>query len=1285
MKSQTFWSVLLIFLVCTSLTAANYYVAPNGNDSNNGSQNSPFKTITKAISEASSGDTIFLRAGNHNYSSTIVITKNGNASNPIKMYAYNNEKPILNFNMSENSSSRGVVLDGDYWHWKGITIQGAGDNGMLLSGNNNIIENCIFRNNKDSGLQLSRYNTSANSISQWPSNNLILSCESYDNRDSDNEDADGFAAKLTSGTGNIFRKCVAHHNIDDGWDLYTKSDTGPIGTVTLEDCIAHSNGTLTSGGTSGGGDKNGYKLGSSAHKINHIVRRCIAYNNGKHGFTDNGNIGNIEFSNNTSYNNEGYNFHTRDGGSHTFKNNISFGISQKDRLRGNFSAPNSFIGEEGGFTVNSSDFQTLSQASNANPTTNGFLKLKSGSDLIDAGVKTSGISYNGSRPDLGAIEFGGTVDPPTGGDPEINLSASAGDKTVTLNWSIDNLTVTSQEIFRDTDSNPDGRVRIATVNATTRNYNDTSISNGTTYYYWIKVNSSLNSNSVSATPSGGGDSGGGDSNIRIEDTDAGTISYDGSLKSYSTADNGKAINLSNSAGKEIEWQFNAATAGSYQITLRYTRKASMNNSVDMVINGSSQTISLSETASSTFTTTSFTSALTNGANEIILRTNASGESADIDWIEINTTSTNRLSMSQMAAFRIEDTDSGTISYDGSLKSYSAADNGTAINLSNSSGKEIKWNFNSSSAGNSQITLRYTRKASMNNSVVILVNGTSQVISLSETASSAFTTSSFSANLRSGSNEIILRTNAGGESADIDWIEINGGEIIDPPPPGDSDINLSASAGDGSIRLNWTVSDLTVTSQEIYRDTNSDPNGRVRIASVSANTRSYVDNDVNNGTPYFYWIKANGSVNSNVTSATPQGDDGGGGTGDANYDLIGFATLDGGTTGGQGGTSINCSTGDCILDAIKRKKDGDISQPLIIFVNGTITPSNTSATKIDVKEVEDISIIGVGTRGLFDGIGIKIYKSSNIIVQNVTVRRVRIGDKDAISIEGPADHIWIDHCELYAEYQNVDKDYYDGLLDAKRDAEYITYSYNYMHDSWKMMLVGSSDTDKDDRKVTIHHNYFDNVNSRMPLYRGGRAHVFNNYYSGVESTGINTRAGACVKIENNYFKDAKNPIVWAYADEEGKVDQSGNTFDNVTFDFSRDDVNEPGNCSLSIPYSYNSSLNATRDVPSIVVANAGVGKIGSNFTMTNHFQSYSKTEELIVYPLPLEGRNDLTIELPRYTGKETIRVVNLMGIEVLNRPAKAKKDIIDVSNLSEGQYIIQLKTSADTKLKMFIKN
>jgi hypothetical protein len=88
----------------------------------------------------------------------------------------------------------------------------------------------------------------------------------------------------------------------------------------------------------------------------------------------------------------------------------------------------------------------------------------------------------------------------------INLSASAGSNQASLTWSYTDTTVAAtQEVFRDIDSNPSGRVRIATVSTGTRSYSDTSVSNGTTYWYWIKNTNSgtvTNSNAASVTPNG---------------------------------------------------------------------------------------------------------------------------------------------------------------------------------------------------------------------------------------------------------------------------------------------------------------------------------------------------------------------------------------------------------------------------------------------------------------------------------------------------------------------------------------------------------------------------------------------------------------------------------------------------------------------------------------------------------------------------------------------------------------------------------------------------------------
>ena len=248
---------------------------------------------------------------------------------------------MLNFSaQSEDPANRGLAVGGSYWHIRGIIVERAGDNGILLAGNNNIIERTVTRFNRDSGLQLSRLIADAPQ-SQWPSNNLVVSSESHDNADSDGEDADGFAPKLTVGPGNVFRYTVSHNNIDDGYDLFTKSDTGPIGAVTIEDSLAYENGTLSDGSQAGNGDRNGYKLGGEDIGVNHIVRRNIAVDNGKHGFTFNRNPGSMTVSDNISTDNAERNFNF-DAGTSVFRGNTSCDSGSNDRIIGNSDSSNQF-------------------------------------------------------------------------------------------------------------------------------------------------------------------------------------------------------------------------------------------------------------------------------------------------------------------------------------------------------------------------------------------------------------------------------------------------------------------------------------------------------------------------------------------------------------------------------------------------------------------------------------------------------------------------------------------------------------------------------------------------------------------------------------------------------------------------------------------------------------------------------------------------------------------------------------------------------------------------------
>lgn len=186
------------------------YVSPSGTDSAAGTSTAP-TTLTSAISRITAGGTIYVRGGTYTYASTVTIPagNNGTSTTRTTLSAYPGETPVLNFSsQTESSSNRGLQLNANYWHIKGLVVERAGDNGIYVGGSNNVIERTVTRFNRDTGLQLGRISSST-PAADWPANNLILSAESHDNADSDGEDADGFAAKLTTGAGNVFRYAVS--------------------------------------------------------------------------------------------------------------------------------------------------------------------------------------------------------------------------------------------------------------------------------------------------------------------------------------------------------------------------------------------------------------------------------------------------------------------------------------------------------------------------------------------------------------------------------------------------------------------------------------------------------------------------------------------------------------------------------------------------------------------------------------------------------------------------------------------------------------------------------------------------------------------------------------------------------------------------------------------------------------------------------------------------------------------------------------------------------------------
>ena len=311
----------------------------------------------------------------------------------------------------------------------------------------------------------------------------------------------------------------------------------------------------------------------------------------------------------------------------------------------------------------------------------------------------------------------------------------------------------------------------------------------------------------------------------------------------------------------------------------------------------------------------------------------------------------------------------------------------------------------------------------------------------------------------------------------------------------------------------------------------------------------------------------------------------------NFALVGFATQNGGTKGGQGGTTVTATT------YAQLKSYAESATTYIIMVEGTVS-NGTAGGQIRIKSNK--SLIGVGSTAFLSGVGLDMTSQNNIIVQNLKITLVGtsspkdINGGDCISISGTSKNIWIDHCELYSENPDTqtDIDKYDGLLDIKQQTGFITLSWNYFHDHHKCGLVGAADDDLNaDRLVTMHHNYYNRIKLRIPMYRGATGHFFNNYIKDSDKAS-EIRANTCVRMEKNYYDGFDQFAIYTTADSPGKTERIDNYLSETQ---SRA---YPANCTASIPYTYSNVLTSTTaDVKTIVPQYAGVGKLGTCTTKT----------------------------------------------------------------------------------------
>lgn len=448
---------------------ATYYMSTTGNDgTGDGSIGSPWKTIEHSSAQLNPGDTLYIRGGTHRSAKADTIVNrfyingmDGTSGNIITITNYPGETVVFNLDDvyvpgTAGDGPVGFKIENSSWfHLNGIRITGLEQNPANINSpcgfivydcDDWTIERFIIDNIEGYGFYVQG---TKNPGGIGCHRGLVLNCDVHDVGDvySGWGGANGFQCTGADLSDDItFRGCRAWRCSDDGFDLYSVD-----GVFKFEDCWAFWNGyqpnvaPLTTAG-----DGMGFKLGPNdtdqSGSIKKYLHRCLSFENRRFGFDQNvSGAPTCQFQvyNCIAYDNkdnQSFFFGGNTGINQTFKNNIALlptTVNGSEITSGPNVSNNTW---NGGVTVTTADFVSVDstgvdgarQSDGSLPVLD-FLKLTSGSDLIDAGVNV-GFAYNGSAPDMGPYEFGtGNASPvaDAGTDQNITLPTT----TTTLDGS----------------------------------------------------------------------------------------------------------------------------------------------------------------------------------------------------------------------------------------------------------------------------------------------------------------------------------------------------------------------------------------------------------------------------------------------------------------------------------------------------------------------------------------------------------------------------------------------------------------------------------------------------------------------------------------------------------------------------------------------------------------------------------------------------------------------------------------------------------------------------------
>jgi len=375
-KSIFFISILTILLMSIAV-ADTYYIAPTGNDSNNGSLASPWLTVKHARKNSGGGDTVFVRGGT--YSNGEIWLQKGNQGGGIAnqfwtLKAYPGEVPVF--------ANTRFIVDADYIRIQGLHLTGSSyiqSVSWYISGSPTVP--LYFMTNK--GLV---------------QGNKIISTSAI------------HAIYVMHGDGNIVRNNYIAGMSKYGIHIYDENKYNHTARIT--NLLVENNTVIGSQSRSGIIISAGESTGSGIEIDGVVVRNNITINNAEDGITIRyyGSVRNVDIFNNVMYGNHavGLRIIAHNVDNVAIRNNIfaSNGthINISSHLNNLVDSHNLYYQPSSIGLGATDDYAVYELPLFVNVAEYDF-HLKEDSPAIDAGVYV-GIPYNGDAPDLGAFEYG---------------------------------------------------------------------------------------------------------------------------------------------------------------------------------------------------------------------------------------------------------------------------------------------------------------------------------------------------------------------------------------------------------------------------------------------------------------------------------------------------------------------------------------------------------------------------------------------------------------------------------------------------------------------------------------------------------------------------------------------------------------------------------------------------------------------------------------------------------------------------------------------------------------